>query len=287
MVPSPMRNPVIMQQINTMAEISEWMVDRLRRAGAMALAGQDGVLVERKGPQDLLTAVDTAIEDWLVNEIQTATPGWGIVAEESCDGSEAIGEGRWWVLDPLDGTVNFASGLPYFCISLALVEDGTPVIGVVFDPVHDEVFMAGRGGGARLNGTPIVAPSEPSGVPMIALSTGFFEWLEKTDARSRLPRLIESYPKIRNLGSQALHLCYVACGRLAAAASVEARIWDDAAGALIATEAGARYTGLNGRPVFPVKSTAGRLRSLAAGRRDHDQILALLSDGFQSLEDDL
>lgn len=275
-----------MQQINTVAEISEWMVDRLRRAGTMALTGQDGVSVERKGPQDLLTVVDTEIEEWLVNEIQTATPGWGIVAEESCDGSEAIGDGRWWVLDPLDGTVNFASGLPYFCISLALIEDGTPVIGVVFDPVHDEVFDADRGGGARLNGTTIVAPLEPSKVPMIALSTGLFEELGETGGQSSLPRLIESYPKIRNLGSQALHLCYVACGRLAAAASVEARIWDDVAGALIATEAGARYTGLNGRPVFPVQSTEGRLRSLAAGSRDHDQILALLSEGFQSLEDD-
>lgn len=256
----------------------DWIVDLLRVAGSRAIAAWPPDSSSPKGQGDIVTSVDISIENWLVKEIRAVTPDWGIVAEESSLGLEEIGQGFWWVLDPLDGTVNYASGIPCFSLSLALLEDGMPVMGVVVDPIHGEVFEAVKGDGARLNGREIAAQAGPGHVSMIALSSGFLKRVGEMDGRTASMLIARHYPKIRNLGSQALHLCYVACGRFAAAASVEARLWDDAAGALIATEAGARYTDLAGRPVFPVRTPNGRLESLAGRQGDHDQILAIVSE---------
>lgn len=260
------------------AELIEWMKDRVRTAGSLILDRYGTAKVAPKGARDLVTDVDTEVERWMVEEITVATPDWRVVAEEGYAGSADVSSGRWWILDPLDGTVNYAQGIPFFAVSLALLEDGCPVLGGVFDPLRDEMFEAVSGGGARLNGETIAVSPQNDFDGCLAVSSGFLETLTGEDGGPVLRRLLETFPKIRNLGAEALHLSYVACGRFRGSASVEARLWDDAAGALIATEAGARYTGFDGRPLFPASATEHCFRNVAAEQESHSRILELLTE---------
>jgi myo-inositol-1(or 4)-monophosphatase len=266
-----------LEAMNTRAEIRDWMGDRLREAGRRAVEGRLRLGVEMKGPSDVVTDLDTEIEEWMIRELESAFPGWGVVAEESRSGGEDLTAGRCWVLDPLDGTVNFANRLPIYSLSLALLEEGEPVVGVVVDPVHNEVFDAYAAGGARCNGATIQTGLHRSAVDAVAISSGVLARLASTGNGQGLTRLLNRCPKTRILGSQALHLCYVASGRLAAAASAESYVWDDAAGALIVAESGARYTRFDGFPIFPVDSVEGKLESLAGRPADHDWMLEIFS----------
>ena len=258
-------------------EILPWMRDRLSTASIMLLDRRGRTSAKSKGRADLVTDADTAVEAWFLDQFARHTPGWAVVAEESSESDRDIAEGRCWVLDPLDGTVNFALGIPFFAISLALLDHGAPIAGAVVDPVRGELFDASAGRGATVNGSRLaIDDASPAAlVHTVGVSSGIVSELTGTGSCSRLGRLLEICPKLRDLGSQALHLCYVAGGRLSAALSVEARLWDDAAGALIACEAGARYTCLDGRPAFPVLSTGDRMRNIAADPRVHDRILTV------------
>jgi myo-inositol-1(or 4)-monophosphatase len=259
-------------------ELIAWLKDRLRTAGSLILDRYGTARVSPKGARDLVTDVDTEVEAWLVKEISVATPDWQVVAEEGFSGSRDVSTGRWWILDPLDGTLNYALGVPFFAVSLALLEDGCPVLGGIFDPLRDELFEAILGGGARLNGEPIAVSPQGELDGCLAVSSGFLEILTGEGCGPVLRRLLASFPKIRNLGAEALHLSYVACGRFQGSASVEARIWDDAAGALIAIEAGARYTGFDGRPLFPARAAWNCLKNIAAEQGSHSRILELLAE---------
>jgi myo-inositol-1(or 4)-monophosphatase len=205
-----------------------------------------------KGPFDLVTEADHAVESMFAERLSRSFPAHEMIGEERGPGGGEGESGYCWVIDPLDGTVNFAAGHPCFAVSLALFRHGSPVIGWVYDPVHEERFRAIRGGGATLNGSPIGPSAEGPGVFPVGLSTGFIEWALACSGGGVLAEVIRRFGKIRILGSQALHLCYVAAGRLRLAASVEAKLWDDAAGALIVAESGRRYSGLGGEPVFPI-----------------------------------
>jgi myo-inositol-1(or 4)-monophosphatase len=132
------------------------------------------------------------------------------------------------------------------------LHQGMPVIGWVNDPVHGERFRALAGRGAILNGAPLGPTTDQNAVLPVGLSTGFMEWALRTAGADILTEVIRRFGKIRIFGSQALQLCYVAAGRLRLAASVEAKLWDDAAGALIVTESGRTYAGLNGFSPFPL-----------------------------------
>lgn len=261
-----------------LTEIVSWMGDRLRTAAAMVIDRLGTAEVRAKGRGDVVTDADTALEEWFLDQLGRSTPSWGVVAEESYERELDASTGRWWVLDPLDGTVNFATGVPFFAISLALLDTGFPVAAAVIDPLRGELFEARIGAGAKVNGRAIGAGQPPSTVRSLAVSSGLVSELSCEGSGGVLRRILEVCPKLRNLGAQTLHLCYVACGRLGAALSVEARIWDDAAGALIASEAGARYTGLDGQPLFPVRRTGDCMRSLAAESRVHSQILAITTE---------
>ena len=155
-------------------------------------------------------------------------------------------------------------------MSLGLLHRGVPLIGWVRDPVHDERFRAVRGQGATLNDGPLGRPSaDHQAVLPVGLSTGFIDWALRTAGAEILSEVIDRFGKIRILGSQALHLCYVAAGRLRLAASVEAKLWDDVAGALIVEESGRSYGSLDGGRVFPLEPDSplwsGRsIRSVAA-----------------------
>jgi myo-inositol-1(or 4)-monophosphatase len=247
------------------------------------------------------------VEALILERLRNRFPEHQVIAEESSgEGTTDIDE-FCWAVDPLDGTVNFAMGIPFFAVSLALLYHGHPVVGCVYDPVRRELFRAERGGGSFVNDqrlrirpdAPVEAPAQAGSPPDISLpgtppgqagqaapvgvSSGFLEQQARGGLDFPWLPVFERYGKVRVLGSQALHLCYVAAGRLQAAINWESRLWDDAAGALVVQEAGARYTGFEGEPVFPLEAgsrvLAGEaIHSVAAVEGAHQEIVALLAD---------
>jgi len=205
--------------------------------------------VEHKGVIDLVTDLDYRAETLLLNEIKERFPSHGAVAEET-GGLEGSGSRRWYI-DPLDGTVNFAHGVPIFSISVAYAEDGDLKLGTVYDPIQEECFTAERGRGAWLNGEPIRV-SRTGNLDDSLLVTGF-----PYDIRTNPENNLDNFARfslltqgVRRLGSAALDLCYVAAGRFDGFWEMRLNAWDVAAGGLIAEEAGARVTGLRGEPDF-------------------------------------
>lgn len=232
------------------------LVSLARAAGDIILGGfvrrpgfEDGPHVDYKGEIDLVTEMDRRSEAFLLGEINRRFPDHQIVAEES--GSQAGDECCKWYIDPLDGTVNYAHGIPIFSVSLAFVENGVLRLGVVYDPVRDECFSAEQGGGATLNGEPIrVSACENLGQSLLV--TGF-----PYDIRTNPQNNLDNYARfalrsqgVRRLGSAALDLCYVAAGRFDGFWEFRLSPWDIAAGGLIAREAGAMVTGIDGEPDF-------------------------------------
>jgi len=234
-----------------------------------------------KGRFDVVTEADYAVEGRFAERLSREFPDHQLVAEEGIEQNKCSTQGFCWVLDPLDGTVNYAVGVPLFAVSLALLHDGQPQLAWVLDVCSGELFRARRGGGATLGDRPLEAKSPESGVLPLGASSGFIGWLLSKGDVSPLEEILRHFGKIRIYGSQALQLCYVASGRLLANVSREAKLWDDAAGALIATECGRRYTGLSGNSVFPLKEDSPLWRghgigSVAGEANAHQKLLDLL-----------
>lgn len=207
--------------------------------------------IQKKGPIDLVTAADVAAERGFRELIGRRFPDHSVLGEEGANGAPARSTTRCrWIVDPLDGTTNFAHGLALFCVSIALEIDGRIELGVVYDPIGDELFTAERGGGARLNGTPI-AVSGRSALLDGLLCTGF-----PYSVRERPERQVEVFAAflgkaraVRRLGSAALDLCYVAAGRFDGFWELHLHPWDMAAGTLVVEEAGGKVTDYAGRPI--------------------------------------
>ncbi|RME06107.1 MAG: inositol monophosphatase [Deltaproteobacteria bacterium] len=233
--------------------------------------------IRAKGAGDYVTEIDERIQAFLVREIERFTPEHRILAEEGM-GGEGV-DGCFWVIDPLDGTMNFIVGIPFQAISVAFLQEGEPLLGWVYDPIHGELFHARKGKGSFCNGAPIVPLARKR--PPLCISSGFGGWLFSRGEGERLASICRKYGKIRNLGAQALQLAYVAAGRLLAVLNHEARIWDDAAGALIVQEAGGHYSNVWGAPIFPLRRGWGGsdqpLASLAAPPTVHREILEILA----------
>lgn len=224
------------------------MVKAARAAGTLILRHMgklDALNVVEKARQDYASEVDAAAEAEIIRELRRAFPDYAILAEES----GAMGKGRYtFVVDPLDGTSNYLRGLPHFCVSIALVENGEPVHGVVFDPLRNELFTASRGAGALLNDRKIRV-ADRKDLAGSLLITGF-----PPRERSRLAPQLEALSKlmaeaedIRRTGSAALDLAYVACGRADGYFEAGIKPWDIAAGMLLVREAGGRVCDLKGR----------------------------------------
>jgi len=201
--------------------------------------------VNYKGIVDPVTEVDHASEKFLIDEISRLFPGHSFLAEES--GASITQTEHLWIIDPLDGTVNYAHSLPMFCVSIAYSFRGQVLIGAVFDPMRDELFSAERGVGSWLNGHPIKVTNVDQ-LEKSLMATGFpydswfaipsnFEYFE------RLGRLTQG---VRRLGSAAIDLCYVAAGRLDGFWEITTKAWDIAAAGLIAEQAGAKVTNIKG-----------------------------------------
>jgi len=233
--------------------------------------------VRRKSARDVVTEVDHLAERLILAEIRRAFPRDGILAEESGEHAAADGDaptagtGRAWLVDPLDGTVNYANALPVFATSVALVIDGRPVLGVVLDPVRDELFTAVAGSGARLNGRRIRNPDKPLlGDCVIGLGYAPRDW------RSDLGDVRRAVRASRHLGSSALEISYVAAGRLDACVHPTGiSNWDVAAAGLIAEEGGVTVTTADGEPWFDVSRPATSIGIIAAPARHHGALLAL------------
>jgi myo-inositol-1(or 4)-monophosphatase len=213
----------------------------------MARFGQD-FTVEKKSAIDLVTDVDVAVERRFRALIAERFPDHQILAEE-LGGAATVPAGPCWVFDPIDGTTNFAHGLPIFCASLALEIGGVADVAAVYDPNRKELFTAERGGGAFLNGRPLRVSSAARLVDAM-LVTGF-----PYDVHARVDEIVGLFGAfvgraraVRRLGSAAIDLCYVAAGRLDGFWETDLKPWDIAGGALIVAEAGGRVTNTDGEP---------------------------------------
>jgi len=221
-----------------------------RESGAILRAGYNQEhTVQHKGVIDLVTEIDHASESFLIGEIQSQFPGSHILAEESGETSGSH-EGLWHI-DPLDGTVNYAHHIPVFCVSIAYALQGNITLGAVYDPLRDEMFTAERGKGAYLNGGKIQA-SATTELQQSLLVTGFpyDTWDTELDNFKYFERLAKKTQGVRRLGSAALDACYVGAGRFDGFWEFALRPWDIAAAGLIAEEAGARVTAVDGKPAY-------------------------------------
>jgi len=220
---------------------------------------------------DLVTDVDRACERRIIEAIQRARPGDAILAEEGSGEDDPDAEWRW-VIDPLDGTSNYAHGYPRFCVSIGIEHRGSATLGVVYDPLLDELFAAVRGRGATLNGRPLRV-SDESSLERAMLSTGFAYDVHRSleDNLDHFAAFVKAAQAIRRDGSAALDLCYVAAGRFDGFWEIKLHPWDVAAGIVIVEEAGGRISDFSGAP----DCSSGR-EIIASNARLHDAMLEIL-----------
>lgn len=218
--------------------------------------------IDYKGVIDLVTEVDRASEEFILSEIRKKFPEDAIVAEENgrFEGSSQ----RMWFIDPLDGTVNYAHGIPIFAVSIGFADNGELQMGVVYDPLRDECFSAELGKGATLNGEPIHV-SKASSLKEALLVTGFpYDiWKGEETNLDNFAMFAMHAQGMRRLGSAALDLCYVAMGRFDGYWELKLEQWDVAAGALIVQEAGGVITDIRGGDGYltsPVSLISGNSR---------------------------
>jgi myo-inositol-1(or 4)-monophosphatase len=230
--------------------------------------------IEAKGPRDVVTEVDHLCEALIMNAVRATYPTDAFYAEEigEVPAEGQVKSGRVWIVDPLDGTVNYANGIPFFCVSIALVADGMPVVGVVYDPTRDETFASAIDGPSLRNGEPIrVGHKELLEDLVVTLAVG-----GRGTVRKRR-EAVKSIRAHRSMGSAALTLAYVACGRFdvyAQGAGLSA--WDVAAAGLIAERGGATVTSLDGSPWFDLARPAKKWSCLAAAPSHHAAMREML-----------
>jgi myo-inositol-1(or 4)-monophosphatase len=245
-----------------------------REAGAIQRARyESGFAIDTKSqPVDLVTEVDHACEAHLVEALARERPRDAVLAEEG-RGRDESGAATRWVIDPLDGTTNFAHGYPRFAVSLGVERDGEPAVGVVYDPLLDELYHAVAGRGAFRNGRPIRVSRETR-FERALLATGFAydKAVSDDDNLAEFRAALKSARELRRDGSAALDLCYVASGRLDGYWEHKLKRWDVAAGGLIVREAGGRVTDRSGgdtwRSGHEIVATNGAI---------HAALLALLA----------
>ncbi len=214
------------------AEVAELAAVRLRNAWGTAAS-----LGTKSSATDVVTQTDIDTEKFICDRLLTATPTCGIVGEEG--GTSGSNERLQWIIDPLDGTVNFLYAIPVFAVSIGVAVDGEFVAGAVVDAMRGEVFSASLGNGARLNGQPIRCSTTDS-LSQALVATGFSYTPRLRAVQGDIVRRLLPFARdIRGFGSAALHLCWTACGRVDGYFERDIKIWDWAAGAVIASEAGA------------------------------------------------
>ncbi len=259
----------------------ETAVEAARLAGRRAMKELNHVKVSLKSDNELVTQADARCQKIIMDRIGEDYPDHGFIAEEGDGGKmfKLAPRGRepvWWVIDPIDGTNNFAHNMLFFAVSIGVMCEGEPIVGVIFEPATDSMFSAVKGGKAKLNGKRIGAGDEAIGrFASVGLESHFDngvpDWTCELMQRTRF----------RNLGSTALQLVYVAKGGMVATIASTPKLWDIAAGALIAEEAGALVTDWQGGRVFPIDEDTydgRRFQIITANRKVHPEIVKLLKD---------
>lgn len=253
-----------------------------REAGRLLLTHfRRPLRVEFKGAVDLVTAADRASEAFLVGEIAARFPDHAVLAEEAGGGERAAA--YRWLVDPLDGTTNFAHGYPFFAVSLALEaaepgreylpgRRGPVALGVIYDPTRDELWAAARGRGATLDGRPIeVSRVEPLQRGLVATGFPYDVHERPEESLSLFGAVLPVTQAIRRDGSAALNLAYLACGRFDGFWERKLHAWDTAAGTLLVEEAGGTVSDFRGRPFDPFGEEC-----LATNGRLHGEMMAVL-----------
>ena len=248
-----------------------------RQAGAVLMEGYGNVRhIHRKGVIDLVTEFDKRSEEVILSSIQQHFPDHAILAEESGH-NHTVSEYQW-VIDPLDGTTNFAHGIPVFSVSIGLLKNNSPVLGVVYDPFRNEMFSAELGHGATLNNQPLQVSSHAD-LGHAVISTGFPYDL-RTNPRNNLAQFVQFQMRtqaVRHLGSAALDCTWTAMGRLDGYWEFGVKAWDVGAGALIVREAGGRVTSTDGDDNFLSHESI-----LVSNGLLHGQMLRVLKEGSEA-----
>ena len=234
--------------------------------------------VDYKSARDIVTEVDHLSEELIIKAIRERFPEDAILAEESGEHATGRGDaptsgrGRVWIIDPIDGTINYANGIPFFCISIGLAEDARPVVGVVLDPTRNELFAATADGPATLNERVVVASDKDK------LSDFVIQMALSGRAAATRSRTVRKEIRIsRSMGSSALALAYVANGRFDAFIQQGGMSnWDVAAAGLIAERAGATVTATDGGPWFHLGRKSRAVSAVAAPAAHHARILELI-----------
>lgn len=248
----------------------ETAIEAARRAGqAVAARFPAARNVTVKGYRDIVTETDFIAERVVVETIRTRYPDHSVVSEEA--GTSLTNSDYRWVIDPIDGTTNYARHLPICAVSVALVKGARPILGAIYDPLRDEMFSAQIGAGANLDGKPL----RVSGVNALAEALFGFDWGHADQVRTQTVRNVSRVAPlcrtVRGLGSATLALAYVAAGRLDGYLNLALKAWDTAAGLVLVAEAGGRLSAPDGRPY--VYTDAG---CLATNGQIHDEVLSRL-----------
>lgn len=253
--------------------------DVARRAGALLLDSYERIeTIDYKSKRDVVTNADYASERLVIDAIKERYPDDAILAEESGEHAGVLRDdgshnGRAWVIDPLDGTVNYANGIPYYCVSIGLVVDDVPAVGVIFDPARDDLYDATADGPARLDGDPIRASTKETlsdyVVSLAVIGSGGLARERRIAPRIRIHR---------RMGSAALSLAYVANGRFDAfVQNGGLSAWDVAAAGLIAERSGAVVTSITGGAWWNPKTSGPRNSVVAAPPGQHPALMELLA----------
>ena len=255
-------------------------MNKYKKIGAEA-ALKSGIFIKKsvgkigkisyKGRDNIVTDIDKKSEKIIIKHILSAFPGHSILSEESRP--VKTGSPYKWIIDPIDGTTNFAHAFPFFAVSIALEKDGRVIMGIVYDPMRNELFYAERGGGARLNGKKIRV-SKVEKLRGSFLATGFSYGLKNREGNVKnFTKFLKHTMAVRRAGSAALDLCYVACGRFDGFWELDLCPWDSAAGMLITREAGGVVTKFDGSPYSPYDRNI-----LATNGHIHKEMVKVLSD---------
>jgi len=248
-------------------KIVETASQAARLAGKKAVEELSHVTSSLKNQTEVVTQADPLCQEIIIQYIRNVFPNHGILAEEGPNASMLVEAPRdnsdfWWIIDPIDGTNNYAHGLLCFCVSIGIIHNGSPVAGVIYDPCTDSLYTAASGLQTTCNGKPVsVSHDKISKISSFAFDSHFDQSVEP--AVHQMLRLTRA----RSVGSTALHLAYLAKGAIIGTFTVSARLWDIAAGVILIQQAGGIVTTLDGKSVFPINMNTyrtERFRLLAA-----------------------
>lgn len=263
-----------------LSSMLETAIVAARLAGQRAMEEINYIKVSVKNTTELVTQADAKCQKIIIDRIKENYPDHGFIAEEGEDGklfkqTPRGAEQFWWVIDPIDGTNNFAHRMLFFTVSIAVMHEGQPLVGVIFEPATESMFTAVRGGEAQLDGRRITASEESIDKFASVGLESHFEGGAPNWARELMERT-----RFRNLGSTALQLAYVAKGSMAATIANTPKLWDIAGGAAIAEAAGALFTNWQGQKIFPVDLDSydgQKFQVIVTNKKVHSEIVELLT----------